>query len=178
AVEWLREQGIILIYYIAATRINGDEKKRSDFYSFYDNRWKEYEDYFGPKPSADPTEWARVISTGEPAIYSTGNHPRQHGICINNPFVRKYVKGAVHIAVDLGAQGIFFDDSPIFCYCRYCDARFRDHLQKGFSSKELNEIFGINSINEVISANFVIERLIKLETPLFVEWRRFRAINY
>ncbi|MCD6317830.1 hypothetical protein J7M02_02030 [Candidatus Aerophobetes bacterium] len=178
AISQLRKHGIILIYYIASTRIRGDERKRTEFYDFYDHRWEEYEDYFGPKPSVDPTEWARVTSTGEPAIYTTECTPREHGICINKPFVRNYVKGAIRIAVDLGAQGVFFDDSPIFCYCKYCDAKFREHLRRKFSLKNLKEIFGINDINEVVSSKFVRERLTKLENPLFVEWRRFRAINY
>ena len=177
AIDCLREHGVALIYYLAATRIRGDEAKRTDFYDFYDHRWEEYEDYFGPKP-ADPTEWARVISNGQPAIYTTKSTPREHGICINKPGVRDYIKGAVHIALDLGAQGIFLDDSPIFCYCEYCDAKFREHLRQKFSPAQLKEIFGVENLEEVVSSKFVEERLAQMENPLFVEWRRYRAQNY
>ncbi|MCK4590590.1 MAG: hypothetical protein KAT86_02470 [Candidatus Latescibacteria bacterium] len=177
AIDRLRKHGVALIYYLAATRIRGDEAKRTEFYNFYDHRWEEYEDYFGPKP-ADPTAWARVISNGQPAIYTTESTPREHGICINKPRVRDYIKGAVHIAVDLGAQGIFFDDSPIFCYCEYCDAKFRKHLGRKFSPAQLKEIFGVDDLDEVVSARFVNQRLVQMENPLFVEWRRYRAQNY
>ena len=177
AMDRLREHGVALIYYLAATRIRGDEVKRTDFYDFYDHRWKEYEDYFGPRP-ADPTEWARVISNGQPAIYTTASSPREHGICINKPRVRDYIKGAVRIALDLGAQGIFFDDSPIFCYCEYCDAKFREHLKGKFSPAQIKEIFGVDALDTVISSKFVEERIGRMENPLFVEWRRYRAQNY
>ncbi|MCK5527775.1 MAG: hypothetical protein KAJ05_11545, partial [Candidatus Latescibacteria bacterium] len=177
AMDRLREHGVALIYYLAATRIRGDEVKRTDFYDFYDHRWKEYEDYFGPRP-ADPTKWARVISNGQPAIYTTASSPREHGICINKPRVRDYIKGAVRIALDLGAQGIFFDDSPIFCYCEYCDAKFREHLKGKFSPAQIKEIFGVDALDTVISSKFVEERIGRMENPLFVEWRRYRAQNY
>ena len=179
AIEWAHEHGIAVVGYIGGARFGGDEAKRTLFFHFYDKYWQEYEDYFGPKPAEDPIQWARLLSSGQKAICTPQDTLiPQVDCCINNPHMRAYVKGCIHMDIEMGIDGIFFDYSPQFCYCPRCVERFREHLRTSFSLGELKEIFGIEDPSQVDPVRFARERHLRLENPLYVEWRRFRPQNY
>jgi hypothetical protein len=56
--------------------------------------------------------------------------------------------------------------------------RFWEHLRTSFSSKELKEIFGIEDPAQADPVEFTRGRHLRLENPLYVEWRHFRPQNY
>ncbi len=179
AIEWAHEHGIAVVGYIGGARFGGDEAKRTLFFEFYDKYWQEYEDYFGPKPAEDPAQWTRLLSSGQRAVHTNPtNLVTQYDCCINNPHMRAYVKGCIRMDIEMGIDGIFFDYSPQFCYCPRCVERFREHLRTSFSPGELKEIFGIEDPSQVDPVRFARERHLRLENPLYVEWRRFRPQNY
>jgi len=179
AIEWAHEHGIAVVGYIGGARFGGDEAKRTLFFEFYDKYWQEYEDYFGPKPAEDPAQWTRLLSSGQRAVHTNPtNLVTQYDCCINNPHMRAYVKGCIRMDIEMGIDGIFFDYAPQFCYCPRCVERFREHLRTSFSPGELKEIFGIEDPSQVDPVRFARERHLRLENPLYVEWRRFRPQNY
>lgn len=178
-VEWAHKHGIAVVGYIGGARFGGNEKKRTLFFKFYDKYWQEYEDYFGPKPPEDPTQWIRLLPSGQKAIHiNPDNMITEHNCCINNPYIKNYIKGCIRIDIELGIDGVFFDYSPQFCYCPRCVEQFKEHLRTKFSPEELKEIFGIKDISQVNPVEFTKKRYLQLENPLYVEWRRFRPQNY
>ncbi|MCK4590651.1 MAG: hypothetical protein KAT86_02780, partial [Candidatus Latescibacteria bacterium] len=178
-IEWAHQHGIAVVGYIGGARFGGNEENRTLFFEFYDRHWQEYEDYFGPKPAEDPIQWARLLSSGQKAVYTNRDTMiTEHSCCINNPYMKNYIKGCIRVDIELGIDGIFFDYSPQFCYCPRCVERFWEHLRTSFSSKELKEIFGIEDPSEADPVEFTRGRHLQLENPLYVEWRRFRPQNY
>ncbi|MCK4466457.1 MAG: hypothetical protein KAU83_12170, partial [Bacteroidales bacterium] len=177
----LHSKGIIVISHLATTRFRGDSEKRNLFFDFYDNRWDQYEDFFGPRP-VDPVEWARLDSRGKPCLYNVndsfyGRVP-ENAVCFNHPAVKQYVHGSIKLQLELGCDGIFIDDSPIFCYCPICNSKFRTYLKNEYSPRELIHIFGVNDVSEVDPGKFMEERLLSTENPLVTEWKRFRVLDY
>ena len=176
----LHSKGILVISYLATTRINGYPEKRDRFFDFYDNRWDQYKEYFGPRP-VDPVEWARLDSRGKACIYypvDFADGMVQNAVCYNHPAVDQYVQGAIKLQVEMGSDGIIIEDSPLFCFCSLCNANFRTYLKNKYSADELIQIFEVNDISEVDPGNFMEERLFNTDNPLVVEWKRFRALDY
>ena len=180
-VRDLHSKGIIVITHLATTRFRGDPEKRSLFFDFYDFRWDQYEDYFGPKP-IDPVKWARLDSRGKPCLYivNDGTYGRvpENPVCFNHPAVKQYIHGSIRLQLELGCDGIFIDDSPVFCYCPICNSKFRTHLKSNYSPDELIQIFDVNDVSEVDPGKFMEERLLSTENPLVTEWKRFRVLDY
>ncbi|NIA10530.1 MAG: hypothetical protein GWP10_12570 [Nitrospiraceae bacterium] len=179
-VRDLHSKGILVISYLATTRFHGDPEKRNRFFDFYDHRWNQYKDYFGSKP-IDPVKWARLDSRGKPCVYypkDLGGGVVEDAVCYNNPAVDQYVRGAIKLQVEFGSDGIFIDDSPIFCFCPFCNAKFRTYLKNKYSPKELIDIFNVKDVARVDPRKFMEERLFNTENPLVVEWKRFRALDY
>jgi hypothetical protein len=179
AIEWAHAHSIAVVGYIGGTRFAGDEEKRTLFFEFYDRHWQEYEDYFGPKPAEDPAQWTRLLSSGQRAVHTNPtNLVTQYDCCINNPCMRDYIKGCIRMDIEMGIDGIFIDNSPKFCYCPRCVNRFREHLRTSFSPHQLKVIFEIEDPSEADPVAFTRGRYLRLENPLYVEWRRFRPQNY
>ena len=180
-VRDLHNKGIMVISHLATTRFRGDHEKRSLFFDFYDHRWDQYEEFFGPRP-VDPVEWARLDSRGKPCSYNVND--RSYGrvpesaVCFNHPAVKQYIHGSIKLQLEFGHDGIFLDDSPVFCYCPICNAKFRTHLKSNYSSDELIQIFGVNDVSDVDPRKFMEERLLNTENPLVTEWKRFRVLDY
>ena len=180
-VRDLHDKGVLVISHLATTRFRGDPEKRSLFFDFYDFRWDQYENYFGPKP-IDPVEWARLDSRGKPCSYNVND--RSYGrvpesaVCFNHPAVKQYVHGSIKLQLEFGIDGIFLDDSPIFCYCSICNDKFRTHLKNNYCPDELIQVFGVSDVSEVDPGKFMEERLLSTENPLVTEWKRFRVLDY
>ena len=178
-VRDLHSKGILVISYMTTTRFHGVPEKRDLFFDFYDNRWDQYEDVFGPRP-VDPVEWARLDSRGNPCVYNKTHQGgvQENAICFNHPAVERYNRGFLKLQLELGSDGIFIDDAPIFCYCPICNTKFRTHLKSNYNPDELIQIFEVNDVSEVDPRKFMEERLLNTENPLVTEWKRFRALNY
>ncbi|MCK4464691.1 MAG: beta-galactosidase trimerization domain-containing protein [Bacteroidales bacterium] len=176
----LHSKGILVISYLATTRINGDPEKRNRFFDFYDNRWDQYKEYFGPRP-VDPVQWARLDSQGKECTYYPADYADgmvQDAVCYNHPAVDQYVQGAIKLQVEIGSDGIFIDDSPIFCFCPICNTKFRTYLKNKYNPDELLRIFKVKDITEVDPRKFMEERLFNIQNPLVIEWKRFRPLDY
>lgn len=173
----LHNKGILVISYLATTRIHGDPEKRNLFFDFYDHRWNQYKDYFGPRP-VDPVQWARLDSRGKPCVYYKQGGVFEDAVCYNHLAVKQYVRGSIKLQLEFGLDGIFIDDSPIFCFCPICNAKFRTHLKNTYNPEKLIRIFNVNDVSEVDPRNFMEERLLNTENPLVTEWKRFRTLDY
>ena len=175
----LHSKGILVISYLATTRIHGDPEKRTLLFDFYDNRWDKYKDYFGPRP-VDPVQWARLDSRGKPCVYykALQGGRLESAVCYNHPAVDQFVHGMIKLKLELGFDGIFIDDSPIFCYCPICNDKFRTYLKNKYSAQELIKIFGVHNVSDIDPRKFMEERLLNTENPLVTEWKRFRTLDY
>ena len=180
-VRDLHSKGILVISYMTTTRFHGVPEKRDLFFDFYDHRWdQQYKDIFGPKP-VDPVEWARLDSRGKACIYypvDFADGMVQNAVCYNHPAVDQYVQGAIKLQVEMGSDGIFIDDSPIFCFCPFCNAKFRTYLKNKYSTDELIQIFEKN-IKENDLRRYAIRKVHKkcveksLKTGKFIEAFRY-----
>ncbi|MCK5329231.1 MAG: hypothetical protein KAR36_11535, partial [Candidatus Latescibacteria bacterium] len=96
AIEWAHAHGIAVVGYIGGARFAGDGEKRTLFFEFYDKHWQGYEEYFGPKPAEDPAQWTRLLSSGQRVVHTNPtNLVTQYDCCINNPYMRDYIKGCI-----------------------------------------------------------------------------------
>ncbi|MEA3421860.1 MAG: beta-galactosidase trimerization domain-containing protein, partial [Acidobacteriota bacterium] len=102
----------------------------------------------------------------------------EDAVCFNHPAVRQYVRGSIKLQLEFGIDGIFLDDSPIFCFCPICNAKFRTYLKNTYSPEELIRIFNVKDVSNVDPRNFMEERLLNTENPLVAEWKRFRTLDY
>lgn len=79
--------------------------------------------------STPPKEWLQQDVNGEalPSWYGAEYNPA----CMNNPDWRKYQKYMLKTQLEIGVDGIFFDNPTVHpngCYCQYCMNSFLNFL--------------------------------------------------
>lgn len=80
--------------------------------------------------STPPSNWLQQNVKGEPLPSWYGGE--YNPACMNNPDWRKYQKYMVKISLELGLDGIFFDNPTVHsqgCYCPYCMKKFTEYLE-------------------------------------------------
>ena len=96
---------------------------------FYNERWDDFKDYIGPKPSEDPTEWITVYPDGTFPHYRYAPYGREtdEGFetwgCPNNPHYSRMMEGRIRAQAETGIDGSYVDWTQIAggtCYCQYC----------------------------------------------------------
>jgi len=168
AAEALRAQGIHIITYIAPHMWYGNKDERTLFFDFYDNRWQDYEDILGPRPT-DPITWTQLNANGKPIKYEHGGLSGYYW-CINNPNTRQYVRNVIKMQVQHGSHGVFFDGPAMFgCHCDYCQQQFREYLQTHYPQQIRQKILAGTDISAVtIPTN-------RDNLALYTAWKKFRC---
>ena len=91
-----------------------------------------------------------LIDQGAEAIKYDGTPYYSYGyFCCNQPAWRAYLKEAVELAVETGADGFSLingDNEQGRCFCSSCEAYFRDYLENKYTAAEI-AAFGISDID-------------------------------
>ncbi len=92
----------------------------------FDKNWP---DTFRKQFSSAPRTWLQVGVDGKslPSWYGGDYLPA----CMNNPDWQTYEKAMVKMQLDVGHDGIFFDNPTVHpqgCYCEYCMRKFQKYL--------------------------------------------------
>ncbi len=119
-VQHAKSFGIpIVLGYLCSTSIVGLKT--------FDQNWlAEFKRQF----SSPPQDWLQQDIKGKvlPSWYGGEYNPA----CMNNPDWRKYQKFMVKTSLELGLDGIFFDNPTVHpegCYCPYCMGKFLQELK-------------------------------------------------
>jgi len=119
-VQHAKSLGIpVVLGYLCSTSIVGIET--------FDKNWQpELKQQF----SSTPNNWLQQNIKGEPlpSWYGGDYHPA----CMNHPDWRKYEKYMVKTSLEIGLDGIFFDNPTVHqqgCYCPYCMHKFLQFLE-------------------------------------------------
>jgi hypothetical protein len=127
-VDYLRQaraDGIRLAFgYICATSIVNLPQ--------FDRHWPAE---FRSKFSSAPADWLQQDRDGRPLASWYGGDYRP--ACMNHPDWRRYQKSVVHLQLDAGFDGIFFDNPTVHpqgCYCPHCMRKFAAFLAKDKST--------------------------------------------
>lgn len=73
-------------------------------------------------------EWIQENADGTPIAYA--NIPHRLMACVNKPGRLEYLKKVVKMAVEDGADDIFYDSIFNRCYCEFCEEEFRKYTER------------------------------------------------
>ncbi len=177
-VDALHKAGVRWVTpYICAMTLNGDEKKRTGFWEFYDH-WNEYRSLgLGPRPAADPFEWLQRLPDGRPRLYYRYNYPKEYyprfrtnhryAACWRSNGWRTWLCEVVRFAARCGYDGVFVDNAVSQrCLCRRCLAAFRRFLKQRYTGARGRRMFGGRPLDELTFET-------KPGSPLHVATNRF-----
>ncbi len=166
--EELRAQGVHVLTYIAPDMWYGDDKKRTGFFNFFDERWNDYADFLGERPD-DPMRWVQRNAKGEPIVYTYGGRTGYYW-CDNDPRARRYVQGLIRMQVAFGSHGVFFDGPMMHgCYCEACAAQFREFLKERYPADVRARILAGADPSTVAPPTG------RANLPLYAAWLQFRC---
>jgi len=136
-VQYAKSLGIpVVLGYLCSTSIVGLET--------FDQNWQpELKQQF----SSPPNSWLQQNVKGEslPSWYGGDYRPA----CMNHPDWKKYQKYMVKTSLEIGLDGIFFDNPTVHhqgCYCPYCMQKFLQFLE---SRGEKIEDTSLNALREL-----------------------------
>jgi hypothetical protein len=144
---------------------------------FYKERWDDFKDYIGPKPSEDPTEWITVYPDGSFPHYRYAPYGREtdEGFetwgCPNNPFYVRMMEGRIRAQAETGIDGSYVDWTHIAggtCYCHWCQEGFIQYLKDNLPSEMARIKYGTSDFDHVKPPE-------KRGEPFWMEWIQFRG---
>jgi len=93
--------------------------------------------FFRDHPEAK--SWLQVDKDGNPIQYGWLKPVRwRYRACLNNPNWIEYQKKVIKLAIDMGFDGIYFDNAyfnKTACYCSYCRDKFKEYSRKKLGKK-------------------------------------------
>ncbi len=119
-VTYAKSLGIsVVLGYLCSTSIVNLET--------FDKHWTED---FRKQFTTSPNDWLQQDENGKvlPSWYGGDYNPA----CMNHPDWREYEKFMVKTQLELGMDGIFFDNPTVHekgCFCPYCMEKFLDYLR-------------------------------------------------
>ena len=175
-VDQLHASGVRYVTpYICAMTVNGDDSKRSGFWSFYD-RWNEYLALgLADRPASDPREWLQRTPDGAVLRYyryKDGYYPpfktnHRYAACWRAEGWRTWLGEVVRFAARCGYDGVFVDNGTSQrCQCPRCLSAFRAYLRQHVTPAQLRTILG-NAAPESVAFPT------SSGTPLHAEMLRF-----
>jgi hypothetical protein len=180
----LHEQGYIVLRYMSSS-INGDSLSNRDtptkeqirLLKFYRERWRDFEDYIGPRPAEDPRGWITVRNDGSFPFYRYapyGKKPTAHFEtwgCPNNPGYVRMMEGRVRAQAETGIDGSYVDWTQIAgetCYCPYCRKSFTAYLEATLPKAAAQAKYQTSDYG-------AIEPPRRRGEPFWMEWLSFRG---
>ncbi|HYK87317.1 MAG TPA: alpha-amylase family protein [Acidobacteriota bacterium] len=181
--EGFHDKGYIVLRYLSTslggTSDTGESSPRRDqirMLKFYNENWKDFEDYIGPKPDDDPTTWITVRPDGTFPFYRYAPYGRKPGKgfetwgCPNNPYYARMMEGSIRAQAETGIDGSYVDWTQIAggtCYCRYCLKNFGAYLERYLPREVAKAKYGITDYAGIRLPE-------KRGEPLWMEFVMFR----
>jgi len=150
-VRSLHDAGVKMVMpYICGMTVAGHHKKRTGFWSFYDD-WQKYSGPFmlGLRPAPDPAKWLQLDPQGnfqrfykyDGDFYPAYEPNHRYAACVNNPNWQHWLTRVVKLLVRCGYDGTFVDNGASErCYCEQCQKLFRDWAKKrGLGSDDIKQ---------------------------------------
>jgi hypothetical protein len=178
------EKGYIVLRYLstslAGTSDTGESVPAKDqirMLRFYNESWRDFEDYVGPKPPEDPTTWITVRPDGTFPYYRYAPYGQKTGKgfetwgCPNNPHYVRLMEGQIRAQAETGIDGSYIDWTQIAggtCYCRYCARSFTGWLEKNLPRDAAKARYGISEFASVSLPQ-------KRGDPFWMEYIEFRC---
>ena len=159
------DKGYIVLRYLS-TSLSGTTdaeeatpgKNQIRMLKFYNESWKDFEDYVGPKPADDPTTWITVRPDGTFPFYRYAPYGRKPGKgfetwgCPNNPYYVRMMEGQIRAQAETGIDGSYVDWTQIAggtCYCKYCLRSFSAWLEQHLPHDKAEAKYGISDYAKV-----------------------------
>jgi len=178
------EKGYIVLRYLSSslggasdTPDSEPRKEQIQMLKFYNENWKDFEDYIGPKPAADPTTWITTRPDGTFPFYRYAPYGRKTGKgfetwgCPNNPDYVRFMEGKVRAQAETGIDGSYVDWTQIAgcaCYCEFCRRTFVAYLEKHLPREAAKAKYGVTGYAHVRAPE-------KRGEPFWMEWITFRG---
>ncbi|MFA7174750.1 MAG: hypothetical protein WC340_15335 [Kiritimatiellia bacterium] len=160
-VDQLHQVGVRYVTpYICSMTLNGDPKKRSGFWEFYDH-WDEYRNLgLAPRPKQDPLEWLQTTKDGKPLLYYTYDQAdfypafkinHRFAACWHTEGWRTWLLEVVRFVARTGCDGVFVDNGRSQrSFSPAALGAFRTHLKTRYSAEQAKELLGINDLETAV----------------------------
>ena len=178
------DQGYTVLRYLstslAGTSETGESvpaKEQIRMLKFYNESWKDFEDYIGPKPPEDPTTWIMVRPDGTFPHYRYAPYGKKTGRgfeawgCPNNPHYVRMMEGQIRAQAETGIDGSYVDWTQIAggtCYCKYCLKSFAGWLGEHLPRDVAKARYGTSAYDNVSLPR-------KRGEPFWMEYVSFRC---
>ncbi len=163
--RYYHEKGYIVLRYLS-TSLNGNSESNKDipqkhqlnYLKFYNERWKDFEDYIGPRPAADPTSWIMVKPDGAFPYYRYAPYGKETGPGFEawgvpvNPFYIRMMEGKIRAQAETGIDGSYIDWTHIAegtSYDEYSHSGFIDYLKKNLPSDVSLKKYGTDDFSNI-----------------------------
>lgn len=146
--------------YICAMTLDGDPKRRSGFWDFYDHWADYYKLGLAKRPESDPIEWLQRSSDGRPYLYYKYGYPdeyypafktnHRYAACWRSDGWRTWLCEVTRFVAKTGCDGVFVDNGRSQrCQCPRCLRAFQNYLNEQYSSNDASEHFGVDSFADI-----------------------------
>jgi hypothetical protein len=139
--------GKTVAHFTVTNVIKGPEKDElknpGNFADWYTYTWPVK--LLGIKPSPSYLDLLSKDSTGTPLVRP--HYVQYHGLCINNPSVRKMLISMLRAAIDNGVDGVItLYNYRWDCSCQHCQDSFKLYLKENYTPEELKTHFKIDNL--------------------------------
>ncbi len=178
------EKGYIVLRYLSTSLAGTSEtadsvpaKNQIRMLQFYNENWKNFEDYLGPKPPDDPTTWITVRPDGTFPYYRYAPYGKKPGKgfetwgCPNNPSYVRMMEGQIRAQAETGIDGSYVDWTQVAggtCYCKYCLKSFAAWLEANLPHEVAMTRYGGSAYDRVALPR-------KRGEPFWMEYIQFRG---
>lgn len=143
SIAALHDSGVrLVIPYLTNCIMWGDHERRMGFWAAFDH-WHDYAEFgIGERPPQDPLDWMQDDAR-KPAAPHEGYW---YSPCPNNDCWTDYLAFAASWAARCGYDGVFMDVNTCWCFCGFCQRKFRDYLAERYSAEQLRKLFGMSDV--------------------------------
>jgi hypothetical protein len=178
------DKGYVVLRYLTSS-IHGRSASNKDvpqkdqirMLQFWREKWNDYEDYLGPKPTDDPTTWITVRPDGSFPHYRYAPYGQETTSefetwgCPNNPHFTRLMEGRIRAQAETGIDGSYIDWTQISgetCYCGFCKRNFAAYLKKNLPASVAHTKYGTDDYENITLPK-------KRGEPFWMEWVTFRG---
>ncbi len=178
------DKGYIVLRYLSSS-LNGESdtgesqprKEQLHVLRFFNERWQQFEDYVGPKPSESPMTWITVRPDGTFPFYRYAPYGQKTGRgfetwgCPNNPDYVRMLEGRIRAQAETGIDGSYVDWTQIAggtCYCGYCRRNFVSYLSENLPAEAARAKYRTSDYSNIRLPE-------KRGEPFWMEWISFRG---
>lgn len=163
--KFYHDNGYIVLRYLS-TSLNGNSNSNKDiptkdqinYLKFYNERWEDFQDYIGPKPTEDPTTWIMIKPDGTFPYYRYAPYGKETdsgfeawGVPVNPGYLRM-MEGRIRAQAETGIDGSYIDWTHIAeetSYDEYSKKGFVEYLIKNLPSNIGKEKYGVTDYTKI-----------------------------